>query len=67
MPATRRTQRTHPGLVAWAEATRACLALRRAGIRAAHPRLTAAGVERKLRAELDATRALKLDAYRRNA
>jgi hypothetical protein len=42
----------HPGIRAWAEATSACLALRRAALRASHPRASAATIRRKLAAEL---------------
>ena len=42
----------HPGIRAWAEATTACLALRRAALRAAYPRASAVAIRRKLAAEL---------------
>jgi hypothetical protein len=44
--------KTHPGIRAWAEATSACLALRRAALRVADPRASAATIRRKLAAEL---------------
>lgn len=58
---------THPALLAAAELTRTCLELRRAGLRAQHPRATPAGIERRLRAEHARALRAKLVAYRRNA
>jgi hypothetical protein len=55
------------GLRKWADVTATCLALRRAALRAMHPRLTAEQIEKKLRSELARAQRRSLDAYRRNA
>jgi hypothetical protein len=58
---------THPALLACEDVTRACLELRRAGLRAQSPSASEALIERRLRAELARARRAKLAAYRRNA
>lgn len=51
-----RRRRTHPGLVAWAEATEACLAIRRAALRALFPDDSPAQLRARLARELMAHR-----------
>lgn len=52
-----------PGLVAWSQATRACLALRRAALRAATPAASAAAIEKQLADELEGERRERERAY----
>lgn len=60
-------RRTDVAFLAWAEATEACLALMRAGIRARNPGAKDERVEALLRKRLEQRRRDKLRDYRRNA
>ena len=50
----------------WVELRRACLELRRAALRSAHPRWSDARVAREMRRDLDRAWQRKLDDYARN-